>query len=151
MAGASGRVRSSRAAGIGVRRRRRSGCAAASMAGVRRPRRGTGGGAMSRDQQISDFLDRIGWGAARRSRLAGDASTRRYERLIDGPRRAVLMDAPPPEDVRPFARIAALLRELDLSAPEVLAADPEAGLLLLEDFGDELFSGLLDAGAPAEA
>jgi aminoglycoside/choline kinase family phosphotransferase len=101
-------------------------------------------------RDVAAFLDQAGWGAARRSPLAGDASSRRYERLIDGARRAVLMDAPPPEDVSAFLRIADLLRGLGLSAPAALAADVKAGLLLLEDFGDAVFSRLLDEGASPE-
>ena len=66
----------------------------------------------------------------------------------DGPARAVLMDAPPEhEDVRPFVRIARHLRALGLSAPEIFAADVDAGLLLLEDLGDDTFTRLLAAGA----
>jgi aminoglycoside/choline kinase family phosphotransferase len=54
------------------------------------------------------------------------------------------MDAPPPEDVRPFLRLAAHLRGLGLSAPAVIAADESEGLVLEEDLGDELLSVLLD-------
>lgn len=105
---------------------------------------------MTRDERIAAFLARAGWSAASRTPLAGDASARRYERLIDGERRCVLMDAPPPEDVGAFVRTAGLLRGLDLSAPLVLAADSDAGLLLLEDFGEGVFARLLDAGLPAQ-
>ena len=93
-----------------------------------------------RSSQIRAFLDRHGFAGARRLPLAGDASVRRYERLSGGPRPAVLMDAPPATiDVRPFLAVAGWLRAAGLSAPEVLAAEPAAGLVLLEDLGDELF------------
>ena len=87
------------------------------------------------------FLARAGWGDARRSFLAGDASNRSYDRIVMGARRAVLMDAPPEkgEDVAAFTRIARHLTRLGLSAPEILAEDTEAGFLLLEDLGDDLF------------
>jgi hypothetical protein len=76
--------------------------------------------------------------------LAGDASFRHYYRLRDNGAQAVLMDAPPArEDVRPFVRIARHLHGLGLSAPSILAADEAQGLLLLEDFGDDTFSRLL--------
>ena len=102
-------------------------------------------------QLIEAFLNRHGWGRDHAQPLAGDASFRRYWRLTDGTRRAVLMDAPPPhEDVRPFARLARHLRGLGFSAPEVFGEDHEAGLLLLEDLGDGTFSRLLDDGAEAE-
>src|SRR3712207_2190885 len=49
------------------------------------------------------FLAAHGWDGAEIRPLAGDASFRRYFRVVDGDRRAVLMDAPPPhEDPRPF-------------------------------------------------
>ncbi len=106
----------------------------------------------SRDDLIQAFLGRAGWGAARRSRLAGDASFRHYDRVADGDRRAVLMDAPPPkEDVRPFVRIAMQLERLGYSSPRLLAVDLEAGLLLLEDFGDDTYTRLLQSGGDEEA
>jgi N-acetylmuramate 1-kinase len=105
-----------------------------------------------RTTTIAAFLDRAGWGAAERRKLAGDASFRRYDRLKMGDgRRAVLMDAPPPqEDVRPFLAVARLLHGLGLSAPRILAEDVEAGFLLLEDFGDGTYTRLLRDGAAAE-
>ena len=103
---------------------------------------------MDRARRIAAFLERAGWGGARRLPLAGDASLRRYERLEVGARSAVLMDAPPPaEDVRPFATLAHHLRKLGFSAPEVLAEDAEDGLLVLEDFGDQTYTRMLARGA----
>ncbi|ARE40586.1 putative Ser/Thr protein kinase-like protein [Rhodovulum sp. P5] len=90
------------------------------------------------------FLSRAGWGGAVRRPLAGDASNRRYDRLTGGPggAGAVLMDAAPEkgEDVRPFVAIARHLSGLGLSAPRILADDPDHGFLLLEDLGDDLFA-----------
>lgn len=93
------------------------------------------------------FLQRAGWGDAARSKLAGDASFRKYERLNRNGEPAVLMDAPPPqEDIRPFMRIARHLDSLGYSAPRILAEDTEHGFLLLEDLGDDLFARLLKSG-----
>ncbi|HEX6958908.1 MAG TPA: phosphotransferase [Ferrovibrio sp.] len=93
------------------------------------------------------FLDRAGWGDAARSKLAGDASFRKYERLQRKAERAVLMDAPPPhEDVRPFLRIARELQRHGYSAPRILAEDVEHGFLLLEDLGDDLYARLIASG-----
>jgi N-acetylmuramate 1-kinase len=97
-----------------------------------------------RSELIEAFLHANGWGDAERGPLADDASFRRYDRLVDGSRRAVLMDAPPPEeDVRPFARLARHLSSLDYSAPEVFAEDAPNGLLLLEDLGDDTYTRML--------
>ncbi len=65
-------------------------------------------------------------------------------RLQGGPRPALLMDAPPPEDVRPFLAVGAHLASLGLSVPEVLAADEAASLLLIEDFGDAVYPAVMD-------
>lgn len=96
---------------------------------------------------ITAFLQGAGWGDAEIRPLAADASFRRYERLT-GPRgRAVLMDAPPPqEDVRPFLKVARHLSALGYSAPRILAEDVTNGLLLLEDLGDDTFTRLLARG-----
>src|SRR5690349_3153424 len=78
----------------------------------------------ARKQATSAFLGANGWGGITPVPLAGDASFRRYYRLQDNGRRAVLMDAPPQqEDVGPYIAIAGLLREIGLSAPEVFAED----------------------------
>lgn len=124
----------------------------------------------TRGELIDTFLAQAGWGDAERAALAGDASTRRYERLR-GPRgKAVLMDAPPgpdgpplantpdggrraysaiahlAEDCRPFVAVGARLREAGLSAPALFAHDIPNGLLLLEDLGDALYGRAIDEG-----
>ena len=50
---------------------------------------------MTRNDSKLAFLRRAGWSDAHRTPLAGDASDRRYERLVMPEGRAVLMDAPP--------------------------------------------------------
>jgi N-acetylmuramate 1-kinase len=104
---------------------------------------------MGRDDLIAAFLDRNGYRLADAVPLAQDASFRRYLR-VGGRRSVVLMDAPPPEDVGPFLRIAAHLRAIGLSVPVILDADAVEGLVLEEDLGDELLSVMLDGGHPAE-
>ena len=93
------------------------------------------------------FLARVGWGNARIEPLAGDASFRRYFRVVDTDRRAVLMDAPPPhEDPRPFIGIARHLCAQGFAAPAILGEDLDHGLVLLEDFGDARMREMVDAG-----
>ena len=99
-----------------------------------------------------DFLVRAGWGDAQILPLAGDASFRRYFRVIAPGRQAVLMDAPPPhEDPRPFAKVAEYLSAIGLRAPAILARDLDAGLLLIEDFGDRRMREAVDADPASEA
>lgn len=91
-----------------------------------------------------DFLRANGWGGADIRPLAGDASFRRYFRVHRGPETAVLMDAPPDkEDVGPFLHIARHLSALGFAAPRAFGVDREGGLVLLEDFGDDLVGPLL--------
>jgi hypothetical protein len=105
---------------------------------------------MNRDDVIAVFLARNGYAPSDAEPLAQDASFRRYLR-IRGDRPAILMDAPPPEDVGAFLRIAAHLRGIGLAAPSVLAADAARGLVLEEDLGDDLLSVLLDRGEDPDA
>lgn len=128
-----------------------------------------------REAQRREFLARHGLAEAERHPLPGDASTRRYERLTttDG-RTLMLMDQAassesPPADpawtpeqrhasgwnavarlsagrIDAFAAVAEHLRGVGLSAPEVLAVDADAGLAVLEDFGDAIFAREIEAG-----
>ena len=92
-----------------------------------------------------DFLAASGWAGAEILPLAGDASFRRYFRVVQRDRSAVLMDAPPPhEDPRPFIAVAEWLIGRGLSAPEILARDLDKGLLLLGDFGNARLRETLD-------
>ncbi|MBS3803980.1 MAG: phosphotransferase [Oleiphilaceae bacterium] len=76
--------------------------------------------------------------------VSGDASFRRYFRVLAAGS-AIVMDAPPErEDCRPFIAIANHWRAQGISVPAVLAEDLEQGFLLLEDFGDELMLSQLD-------
>ncbi len=97
------------------------------------------------------FLDSAGWSAAAPEPLTGDASTRKYFRLHQGKQSAILMNATQAlASVAPFVRIDEHLLKLGFSAPAILARDEVKGLLLLEDFGDATFAGLLDGGAEPE-
>ncbi len=115
------------------------------------------------------FLERSGWREAKRRFFEGDASTRRYERLALGGRRAVLMDMParpdgPPirngksysaiahlaEDVRAVAAINEALRSRGFSAPELFEADLANGFLLIEDLGDALYGRMMNERLPID-
>ena len=98
------------------------------------------------------FLAAHGWGDAQILPLAGDASFRRYFRVVDGARQAVLMDAPPPhEDPRPFIAVAEYLCDQGLNAPTIIARDLDRGLLLIEDFGDVRLRETVDEKLHSEA
>ena len=101
-------------------------------------------GAMARLPAIARLIHRAHWDQARLIPLAGDASSRRYFRLLDGDRSAVLMDAAP-GTTDSYVAMTQWLRHRDMHAPEILAADQVEGLLLLEDLGDDLVARVLEA------
>ncbi len=97
------------------------------------------------------FLAKVGWTGAQILPLAGDASFRRYFRVTLGAKVAVLMDAPPPhEDPRPFIAVSDYLCAQGFSAPAILAADLDEGLVLLEDFGEIRMRETIDAAPELE-
>lgn len=123
-----------------------------------------------------DFLRTAGLAEAVRAPLPGDASTRRYERLTTASGATLmLMDQAPaaespicdpawtPDErrahgwnavarlsagrIEAFAAVAAHLKSLGLSAPEIVAVDAPNGLAVIEDFGDALFARVIADGA----
>jgi len=125
-----------------------------------------------READIRAFLKAAKWETATRNPVPGDASSRRYERLVLGGQKAVLMDAPKgaetpsePEGAsvkerkalgynalarlagpnpEAFACIANELAKRGFSAPHILAADIDKGLMLLEDLGDDLYARVIE-------
>jgi hypothetical protein len=94
----------------------------------------------------ADFLAKLGWGEGDVLPLAGDASFRRYFRVADHGRSAILMDAPPPhEDPRPFIQVAQWLVARGFPAPVIFGTDLDQGLVLIEDFGDARMRETVDA------
>jgi aminoglycoside/choline kinase family phosphotransferase len=92
------------------------------------------------------FLVSAGWGDAASQPLTSDASPRKYFRLRKGNLSAILMDASRALDsVAPFIRIGEHLQKLGFSAPEIFFREEPAGLLLLEDFGDDTFARVLES------
>jgi aminoglycoside/choline kinase family phosphotransferase len=94
---------------------------------------------------VEAFLAAAGWQGAEIKPLAGDASFRRYFRIRNGVKSAMLMDAPPPhEDPYPFLRAAKWLDANGMRAPQILGEDQSRGLVLLEDFGEARMRDYLD-------
>lgn len=107
---------------------------------------------MNLPEGIDNFLAGAGWSGAEVEPLAGDASFRRYFRIIKGDKSAMLMDAPPPnEDPRPFLRAARWLDNNGMRAPHIYADDPDRGLVLLEDFGPARMRDYIDQWPADEA
>ena len=98
------------------------------------------------------FLASAGWGEAEIRPLAGDASFRRYFRVVEHDRTAILMDSPPDkgEDPRPFIAMARWLTDRGFAAPMILHENLEQGLVLLQDFGDARMRETVDAAPESE-
>jgi aminoglycoside/choline kinase family phosphotransferase len=93
------------------------------------------------DVALREFLNSTEWSEAVGEALTGDASARRYFRVRQGDRTAILMDASQIlESVAPFIHIDQHLARLGFSVPGILARDDDHGFLLLEDFGDDTFA-----------
>jgi aminoglycoside/choline kinase family phosphotransferase len=131
-----------------------------------------------RDVLRAEFLRRAGWGEAKVTPLPGDASSRQYARLSADGKSALLMDQPQGAeaplgsvdaseaerralgwnalariagaDTGRFQAVADHLRARGLAAPRILAADHASGFVILEDFGDRLFTDILAGGASEE-
>jgi len=126
---------------------------------------GKAGAVVARLKALRQFLDGAGYREAKRQRMAGDASTRSYARLIRDDGVVILMNSPRrpdgpaiydgksysaavhlAEDVKPFVAIAGALRERGFSAPAIRHADLDAGFLITEDFGS---AGFIEGEPPA--
>lgn len=116
---------------------------------------------------IREMILMAGLTNAHRHHLAGDASTRSYERIISDQGASVVMNWPAPQgaagskdalaynklvhralDCRAFVAVGNELRRHGYAAPQVLTSDLDAGLLLLEDLGSE---GVVSNGLPIPA
>jgi N-acetylmuramate 1-kinase len=119
---------------------------------------------VARFKALRQFLTDAGYADAKRQRMAGDASTRSYARLIRDDGVVILMNSPRrpdgpaiydgksysaavhlAEDVKPFVAIAGGLRERGFSAPAIHHADLDAGFLITEDFGN---AGFIEGDPP---
>jgi len=127
---------------------------------------GTAQPIVERLNAVTAFLTKNKWETATRRFLQGDASARRYERLVSNSgQKAILMDMPAMPDgpllssgktysatahiaegIFPVAAINDGLLQVGLSAPKALAKQLEQGLMLIEDFGDDVYGNILAAG-----
>ena len=110
-----------------------------------------------RRQLREGFIASLGWKGVTLEELPADASFRRYYRLKGAAKPMLLMQDPPDRPpvppfvmVEPFVKIADHLRSLGLHAPEIYARDIANGLLVIEDFGDDTYTRLLNRGMDAK-
>lgn len=121
---------------------------------------------------IQSFLKSAGWAQADVYPMAGDASSRHYMRVAQPAKTAMLMVCPNAKDtiictpdmtedtrlqhgwnamarlsgnkVQAFVAISTWLRNHGISTPEIYFADVDAGLILVEDFGDNLLANAIE-------
>jgi aminoglycoside/choline kinase family phosphotransferase len=96
--------------------------------------------------------DDLGFTSSRIEPASADASFRRYFRVAHGGETYIAMDAPPEkEDLGPFLRVAALLADIGLNVPLILARNEAEGLLLLTDLGSRQYLGALLANRSVDS
>lgn len=106
---------------------------------------------MHRQLQLTDWLNATLKQAFTLTAASSDASFRRYFRVhlkdaYVGYHTLIAMDAPPPqEDCAPFVKVAKLLLNAGLNAPQILAQDLINGFLLSSDLGDTTYLSQLSA------
>src|SRR5258708_40094130 len=92
-------------------------------------------------QRIQGYLDRSGLAAGnpRVVPLTGDASDRRYFRILlgDAPSIVLALNSAPFDVTKlPFVNVATLLARMPLPIPAVLVHADDLGILALQDLGD---------------
>jgi tRNA threonylcarbamoyl adenosine modification protein YjeE len=119
---------------------------------------------IARLNALRAFLAASGYLDAGRKRMAGDASTRSYARLIRDDGIVILMNSPQrpdgaaiyngrsysaavhlAENIKPFVAIDEGLRAQGISAPKIHHVDLDHGFLISEDFGGE---GVVEGNPP---
>lgn len=100
---------------------------------------------MTREHDLSKFLEHHKLGDFPVIFLAGDASFRKYYRVHSPLRPLVIMDAPPPEAPDKFVQIAHLLYDSGFSVPKIEGADLNNGYVLIEDLGDQTYTKILNS------
>ena len=97
------------------------------------------------------LLQRAGWpDGAVALPLGARGSARSFTRLVDGPRRAILVHYDPARHENTlYAGHARFLARQGVPVPRVLADDPRGCVTLLEDLGDDAILGAWRTAAPA--
>jgi len=101
---------------------------------------------------VTEYLARVGLSGARVVPLTGDASDRRYVRVIasDGSSTVLAIHAAPfAYAALPFVNVAQLLSEMPVPVPRILGHADDLGVLALEDLGDVTLQAHVGTNAAA--
>jgi len=105
----------------------------------------------TRTEIREDFIADSIWKNWTCEALSADASFRRYFRLTNENQSVLLMDAPPEsEDLASYIKIDQYLLSMGLRAPKIYKSDLNDGFAIIEDFGLQTYTQLLDSGEEAE-
>ncbi|HNQ91734.1 MAG TPA: phosphotransferase [Alphaproteobacteria bacterium] len=104
----------------------------------------------------AEFLKNAGWSGATISQVGEDWSQRQIFRIEKSARTAILIHgvhdndprAVPGHKLRDFLDIGRYLESIEVSVPKIYSYDLAHGLMLVEDFGNEDFSSLIEGSGP---
>jgi N-acetylmuramate 1-kinase len=102
---------------------------------------------------VAEYLDRQSISSARVVPLTGDASDRRYFRIIPPASDSFVVSvygSPFEAGSLPFVNVARLFAEMPVPVPKVVGAAPDLGVLALDDLGDVTLQAHV-GGAPPTA
>jgi N-acetylmuramate 1-kinase len=122
--------------------------------------------ALKRDEDLQEFLATTPHARSQRHFFEGDASSRRYERLVANDGSMVLLmdmpqrpDGPPVKDGKPYSQIAHLAENIipvvainthlvskGYSAPTIFNADLKKGLALIEPLSFNVYGDMMRSG-----
>ena len=96
-------------------------------------------------QRIKQWLNDLGYKDYKIEVLGGDASFRRYFRVIDRDKSYILMDSTANKEVLyPFIEISVRLLKVQVEVPRIIAQNLEEGYLLLTDLGSRHLADILN-------
>jgi N-acetylmuramate 1-kinase len=110
---------------------------------------------MALDPRIDTFLEQTGHGGgdARVLPLTGDASDRRYFRVLlrNEPSQVLALHTGPIEfEKLPFVNVSRLLAHMPVPVPRILAHSDPLGIVALQDLGDVTLQAHLGAASPSQ-
>ncbi len=104
-------------------------------------------------ERLDTYLERTGKQTARVVPLTGDASDRRYFRVLHADASTIVLALyPGPFDYRTlsFKNVADLLQRMPVPIPSIHGHEDDLGILALEDLGDVTLQAHLGAAPPAD-
>ncbi len=95
-------------------------------------------------KKIKSWLNDLGYRDYKIEALGGDASFRKYFRILDGEKSYILMDSTANREVLyPFIEISVRLLKVQVEVPRIISQNLEEGYLLLTDLGSQHLADIL--------